>query len=172
MRSRFHAVFKMKKKESESGQSLVEVVVALGVVAALAVALVTTSLVTQRASRTAKNNTQASKLAQERIEEIRALRDRKGFTELVNNTGAACRKLVKPSSDPVTWSLSAASPCPEPVVLDQTTFLRELVISDDSPSSPNIRVVTVTVSWTDPGGQQKVSNVTKLSNCVNPLVPC
>lgn len=158
--------------QSLHGQSLVEVVVALGVVIALAVALVTTSLVTQRASRTAKNNTQATKLAQQSIEQMRVFRDRKGFVELVNNTGG-CKKLVMPSSDPNPpspapgWSISGSSPCPEQIVQDQTTFGRSIVISNDSPSSPNRRVVAVTVTWTDSGGLQTVTSTTVLSNCVN-----
>jgi type II secretory pathway pseudopilin PulG len=155
-----------------SGQSLVEVVVALGVVVALAVSLVTTTLVTQRSSRTARNNTQATKLVQEKIEQMRVFRDRKGFDSLVNSPANSCWVLVSTDPDPVNWTLSNTSPntCPQPVVLSQTTFARSIVVTDGS--NANQKVVTVTVTWNDPGGLQTVTNTTVLSNCVNVNTPC
>lgn len=152
-------------RSSHKGQSLVEVVVALGVVVALAVALITTSLVTQRASRSAQNNTQATKLVQQNIEQIRVFRDRKGFSSLTNGS---CLTLNTLDADPARWILSACSgPTAdgEVVTLGNVDFTRKLAISTPA---VNKKQIVVMVLWTDSGGLQSVSNTTFLSNCVNP----
>ena len=158
------------------GQSLVEVVIALGVVVILAVSLVTTSLVTQRTSRNARNNTQATKLIQQSIENLRVLRDRKGFSALVNSSFNGCWKLVSTNSDPKLWELKNSAPdtCPEIIPLNQTDFSRRIIIENPSaPLDPNkAKKITAEVTWTDIGGIQKVSNVTNLSNCVSVSVTC
>lgn len=150
---------------NRSGQSLVEVVVALGVVVALAVALITTSLVTQRTSRTAQNNTQATKLVQQNIEQVRVFRDRLGFSSLSNGS---CLTLNTTNPDPLQWSLSNCSgPTAggEVITLGSIDFTRKIAIS--TPDT-NRKQVIVTVSWTDSGGLQSVTNTTFLSNCVDP----
>ena len=154
---------KMKK-----GQSLIEVVIALGVVVALSVAIVSTSLFTQSASNSAKNSTQATKLVEQNIEQLRVLRDRRGFSFLTS--GAGCKKLDVPNvNDPSGWSISSAAPCPETLTPEKTTFSRSLTISDDS---ANRKTVKVTVTWVEPKGLLKVENTTKLSNCVSGSVGC
>lgn len=154
---------------NRSGQSLVEVVVALGVVAALAVALVTTSLVTQRASRTAQNNTQATKLVQQNIEQMRVFRDRKGYTFLADGT---CLTLNTTNADPALWILSPCAGVPpngEKITLSNIDFFRKIAITTPA---VNKKQIVVTVEWTDSGGLQKVTNTTFLSNCVKELVAC
>jgi len=146
------------------GQSLIEVVIALAVVVGLAVALLTTTLVVQKASRTSKNNSQATKLVQQNNEQIRILRDRQGFASLVNNN---CWVLTNTGdTDPNNWKLansSSAPPvtCPELVPLDQALFNRSLKVEDGV--NTDQKKVTVTVSWTDSGGTRSVSNQTILS---------
>lgn len=152
-----------------SGQSLVEVVVALGVVVVLAVGLITASLVTQRASRSAQNNTQATKLVQENIEQIRVFRDRKGFTAL---SDGSCLTLDTINSNPLFWTLAACSGATatgELKTLGNLDFRRKIIISTPS---VNKKQIDVTVQWNDSGGLQSVSNRTFLSNCVNPAVTC
>lgn len=147
------------------GQSLVEVVVSLAVVILLAVSLVSTSIFVQKASKSAQNNTQASKLVQQNIEQIRIFRDRNanGFDALPSS---GCRVLVATDSNPANWSLSSLASCDTPppgaevVALNNTTFNRWLSFA--SPNS-NEKSVTVTVSWTDSSGLQSVANATFLS---------
>ncbi|MBI3282985.1 hypothetical protein HYZ70_02815 [Candidatus Curtissbacteria bacterium] len=149
------------------GQSLVEVVVALGVVVALAVALITASLVTQRSSRTAKNNTQATKLVQQNIEQLRVFRDRKGFSAL---SDGSCHTLDTTNPDPAQWSLPTCSGADgEVVTLSSIDFARKIAISTPA---VNKKQIVVTVQWTDSGGLQSVTNTTFLSNCVGPTVSC
>ena len=164
------------------GQSLVEVIVALAVVVALAISLVTTSLLTQRTSRSASSNTLATKLVQENIEQVRIFRDRVGFASLANN---ACWVLVATDADPSKWYLSNAtsySPtpnplppshtaCPETKTLGQTNFTREINILDGTDPAKQKKII-VKVKWTDAAGAQMVTNDTVLSNCVSSTTSC
>src|SRR5437879_249242 len=94
-----------------NGQTLIEVIVALGVAVILAVSLITTSLITQKAARSARNNTQATKLAQEYIEQIRVYRDRKGFANaFASVTENVCLKLNTTNPTPENWTLDNISP--------------------------------------------------------------
>ncbi|MBI2599189.1 type II secretion system protein [Candidatus Curtissbacteria bacterium] len=155
-----------QNRKIESGQSLIEVVVALGVVTALAVSLVATTLFVQRASEGARNNTQATKLVQQNIEQIRIFRDRNasGFDAL---PASGCYTLNTTNPNPAAWTLaglSACSPIPpagsEAIILNNTTFSRWFSFASDSSTK---KTVVVTVSWTDSGGVQQVVNWTFLS---------
>ena len=165
------------KCQMSNGQSLIEVVIALGVLIALAVSLVATSLITQKSARNAKNNTQATKLVQQSIEQLRIFRDRQGFSALVNSD---CWDMINTSDvDVANWKLanstsSPSSTCPGVITLDKTDFSRKIIIENPpSPLDPlKAKKITVTVEWTDSGGTQKVSNVTNLSNCVTASVTC
>lgn len=151
-------------KRSSSGQSLIEVVVSLGVAVVLAVSLIATSLVTQKTARVAKNNNQATKLAQESIEKIRVFRDRKGFGALTANS---CLILGSSNPDPTQWGLSTAGCVDgESISASNTNFTRKIEIMDSSPTS---KLVTVIVSWDEPGGTQTVKNQTFLSQWPSPL---
>ena len=156
------------------GQSLIEVLVAIGVVALLAISLVTTTLLTQRSARTARNNTQATNLAQQNIEQMRVFRDRKGFSLLRNDT---CLVLDASDdmSDPSVWELADETSvppvvCPEQLIFNNTVFERSIVIANGANSFQ--KLVTVTVSWQDTGGLQTVNSVTVLSDCVNNSSGC
>ncbi|MEK9147204.1 MAG: hypothetical protein AAB639_03330 [Patescibacteria group bacterium] len=155
------------------GQSLVEVVIALGVVVVLAVSLVSASLVTQRSARSAKNNTQATKLVQQTIENLRIFRDRQGFAALANNS---CWVLVNTSDTNVgNWKLAnnltnPSADCPQSISLAEVTFTRSIAIENGANS--NQKKVTVVVTWVESGGTQTVTNVTNLSNCITTSVAC
>lgn len=153
-----------KISNSVSGQSLIEVVIGMGIATLLTVALVSVTIYTQKLSKSAKNNTQAAKLVQQSIEEARTMRDRKGFGNLVNGS---CYKISKPNqSDLSTWTFSSAAPCPEVANPGHPTgdpdFLRTIAIANGSNS--NQKMVTVTVTWTDSSGDRTVTNTTFLSN--------
>lgn len=163
-----------------SGQSMIEVVVGIGVATLLSVALISTSIYTQKLSRSAKNNTQATKLAQESIEKVRIFRDRKlnGFTSL---PASGCATLDSTNADPGLWSLSTIT-CPslplasgttppgvQTVVLDQVTFIRWLQFANPTPSK---KTVVVNVAWQEATSWQLVTNTTFLSNtCTGQIGP-
>lgn len=59
----------------KKGQSLVEVLVAIGIATLLGVALLSTAVLTQKASKSAQNTAYATKMEQEMLEELRIFRD-------------------------------------------------------------------------------------------------
>lgn len=65
---------------SEKGQTLVEVVVALGVAVLVIIALVAATTTSVRNAQFAKNQSLATKYAQEGMEKVRALRDQNPTT--------------------------------------------------------------------------------------------
>lgn len=149
------------RKRFKRGQSLIEVVVSLGVAVILAVSLISTSLITQKTARAAKNNSQATKLAQESIEKIRVFRDRQSFSAL---TSDSCLILNSGNVDPASWSL-AGCVNGEIISTNNTNFERKIKIED---SSSNTKLVTVTVTWSEPGGVQTVKQQTFLSKWQTP----
>lgn len=151
-----------------SGQSLLEVVVAIAIAAMLAVSVVSTTLITQKSAKSAENKTGATKLAQEAIEQIRIFRDRQGFDKLINgdcyNMGSA------QYPNPSDWKL-LSNYCQdaviqgEPIKLENTSFYRKISIENDpaDPSGDSRKLITVTVGWEESGGEQKIVNYTYLS---------
>lgn len=153
-------------KANHKGQSLIEVVVALAVVIMLAISLVATTLLVQKASKNARNSTQATKLVQQNIEQVRILRDRNagGFDAL---PASGCFWINTSGADPASWtlvSLASCTPVPpagaQALSLNNTTFSRWLSFA--APSGTK-KTLTVTVSWVDSSGVQQVSNSTFLS---------
>ncbi|OGD83213.1 hypothetical protein A2165_04255 [Candidatus Curtissbacteria bacterium RBG_13_40_7] len=157
-----------------SGQSLIEVVIGISVVVILAISLVTTTLISQKAARSARNTTQATKLAQETIEQVRVLRDRKGFDQLPVNQ--VCLEVTNPN-DPLTWGLNG---CSDPQSIPNSIFSRIITICYDEINCTgpptNQKLVTVTINWEEAGGTQTVTNKTILTNwCpggITPGTPC
>ncbi len=144
------------------GQSLVEVIVSVGIAVILAIALISAGLISNKTARSARNNTEATKLAEQYIEQIRVFRDRRGytsaFTSISNDT---CYILQIPNSnDPSTWSL-ITSGCPETFLSGAVNYSRSLLFKDGA--SANTKLVTATITWQDSGGTQTVSSQTILS---------
>ncbi len=144
------------------GQSLIEVVVSSGIAVLLAIALITTGLITQKSARIAKNNTRATKLAQETLEQIRVFRDRRGFSALPVGNCYILQITPGSASDPANWNLTSCN-YPEIVGLEGGNFTRKMSIQIPN-NDANNKLVTVTVSWTESGEDKKVSSQTILSN--------
>lgn len=151
-----------KGSQFNSGQSLIEVIIGIAIAAMLTISLISVGLITNRSSRSAKNTAQATKLAQEKIEDVRVIRDRRGYTYVAGLTRGVCHKTDAPTDDPITWSLITISPCPEtvPGPAENVTFTRSIVLSDSNPVDADKRLVTVTVNWNEPGGARSVKNQT------------
>lgn len=138
---------------TNEGQSLVEVIVSVAIAVLVAIALISMSIITGRAARAAKNNTQATKLAQEYIEQVRIFRDRNGFG-LIPIDG--CYK-IDTSQLENAWLVQ---PCPQTIPLDNTVFTRKVDISTVTAEK---KLIVVTVNWTDQGGVQSVVHQTYLT---------
>lgn len=153
-------------KKDRKGQSLIEVIIGVGVAVMLAISLITTSLITQRTARSARNNTQATKLAQEYIEQIRVFRDRKGFSALSDGD---CLIIVKGSTPeiPDTWSLSNTNcqPLPgedkdgEKITLNGVKFYKSVKIVPEAGSPTIKRTITVTIRWNETSGENSGEKV-------------
>ncbi len=141
------------------GQALVEVIISLAIVVILAIGLISTTLVTQKTSRSAKADTTATKLIQEYVEKIRIFRDRKGFASLPTS---GSYYIADSNPAPESWSLTSGQ---EIKTLDNVAFTRSLVFSPGGKA--NRVLVTVTVSWPEAGGNtQSRSNAIYLSDCI------
>lgn len=150
------------KRSFKFGQSLIEVVIAVGIVAIAVVALVSAIIFTQKTARSANAQIQATKLAEASIEEIRVLRDRKGYAYL--ETTGTCKVIDSSLPEPSNWLLNNCVPPGETIVLENISFARMIVISEPNPGVK--KMATVTVSWQESGGERSVKNSTFLSNCL------
>lgn len=164
-----------------SGQSLLEVMVAFTVSVVIGIALVSASLSTQRAANSARNQTQATKLALEYLEDIRIFRDVKGFSSLTSS--ATCSKIdfSLSATDPTMWSLVGAGGCAATngdytasAFNNSTVFYRRLLITDIVAPTVISKKILVTVNWTEGVNARTVSQETTLTKwctgTVNPLI--
>lgn len=154
--------FKLRLTNSLSrGQSLVEVVVSIGIAVILAISLITTSLITQKSSRSARNNSQATKLVQQTLEQLRVLRDRKGFSvsTFPSAPTSTCFTLLIPDPFvPSNWSLQNNPGCVTESITN-TIFSRKIEFLNDGADK---RLITVTVSWDESGQTRSVKSQTFL----------
>lgn len=144
------------------GQSLFEVVVAIGISALIITAIV--SLVTNsvRNSTFSKNESIASDNAQQLLEWLRGQRDTDiaGFLAKIRpGTGSSVYCFTN-----LDWSKPTSCIAGRDEI-SGTTFLRQGVFTDVSPS-PNKTVFNaeVTVTWADSGGDHKVTDSTDFSD--------
>ena len=156
---------------NKSGQSIIEVLIAFAVTVVLGIALISAGLVTQRASISARNNSQATKLAQAYLEQVRVIRDVKGYTVFNGYSGPPTCFTVgnDSSSDPSTWNLT--TPCPDSsgapnnltgqkVMFNSVDFYRKVTLGSPSATA---RDVTVTVAWVEGTNVRDVVAATVLS---------
>ncbi len=143
------------------GQSLIEVVISIAIAAILAISLISTTLITQKTSQSAKNNTEATKLALELTEQLRILRDRQGYDSI---QAGDCR-LNSTSPDISNWDSLNTGCGNDDVVLGTTIFDRSYSVFEISTvPDPERKLITVTISWDEPGGEKQVTHDTIFSN--------
>lgn len=176
---------------NESGQSLIEVIVAAAVGILVVTALTFAVIFSLRNANFAKTSAQATKLAQEGIERVRTGRDR---NECINNL-SGINSWNGNSSDSVCngsgaiWGYQISSSCisdtapycyfniTETGVLNYLTngsvvpllaepvasnFKRAVILSDDLGSYTSQKTVTVIVQWTDFAGPHQSTLTTIL----------
>ena len=161
---------------SEKGQSLMELVIVIAVVVIVIGALVFATIASLRNAQFAKNQAQASKLAQEGLEWVRTGRDRnKGINDLdssVTNWDTIWGYQISGGPDTFCNSSSIIKQCYFKILSDgsliyinsssafpsgfaesiQPNFERAITLSDDSASSDKQKTVTAIVTWTDFSG--------------------
>ena len=126
------------------GQSIVEVIVVVGLVTLVLVGLITAITFSLSNAQFAKNKTLASKYGQESIEWFRNQRDTLGWTLFYTNATDAGRNYCLQT---LSWTSSA---CTSGSEIAGTIFTRTAVLDGNgvSPGNNQDRVsIMVTVSW-------------------------
>ena len=146
---------KLKTKNLQLGQSLFEVVLALGVITAITVGIVSLTVSAIRNAAFSKNKTLAGRYAQEATEWLRSERDTRFDPFKGNAVGTRCLK-------DLVWtggtSCSAADNIPGTILYRKVTF------TTTSPGGKIIIEADVVVSWTDAQGYHEVRSATSFSD--------
>ena len=119
----------MKGRKKLSGQSLLEVIVALAVTTLVLTSLVSATVVSVRNARFAKNQSLATKYAQEALERVRIYRDQSDWDNI----------------------FKTESNCENPPNLSTLPLLYNRVINCSLDAGERRMTVEVTVSWTEAG---------------------
>ena len=144
-----------------SGQTLIEVVVALGVAITIISAVVAVVLSALRGAEISRTQNQASHLAQEGMEVVRQLRntDYNGFQ---TKSGIYC---LDKNSSTLRSSCSLTTP-------NVDTYVRSISILQTSTCTSGTASVSATVSWTDGTCLNSTyCHSVNLSTCLENLVP-
>ncbi len=139
---------------TNSGQSLVEMVVAIGVVTMLVTGIIVATTMSLRVAGRGQAKSRAVKYTQEALELVRAIRNR-GWDNFITYDGLWC--LTKDG----TWSKSLDNATCNPNV--DTIYTRSVRFSlGTSATVPPYDVMTVvaTVAWADPVERQVVLETT------------
>lgn len=174
---------RFKHPRLRRGQSLIEVMIAFTVSVVIGIALVNAGLATQRASISARNNSQATKLAQEYLEDIRLIRDVAGYSAFDSPTDPrfqlsgfvdTCWRInTNSSTDPSAWrftsisrNLAVCNPNTpyandEKVTLNNTVFSRRLVVHIVTTNLS--RKFTAKVVWNEGTNIRSVNEETTLT---------
>lgn len=139
---------------NKKGQSLIEVVVAVGMIGMLLVAILALITLSLKNSRLAKAKTQAVALAQEGVELMRTYRD-------LSWTGLVAKADGNSYSLPLNWTInnSLTDICPVTFNINNL-FRRCLVLSD---ATVNSVLLTVTVEWQEGNRWHQSQQATRLA---------
>lgn len=160
---------------NEKGQTLLELIVAIAVAVLVLGSLVFATITSLRNAQLAKNQAQATKLAQEGLEKVRTIRDRDSTVSFTYGEGGGAVTATKFSD---FWSIyfgcpgncyfflnssgvltGGSSTSVESVAL----FTRQIIIEDGSDGSTQ-KKITVLVKWQDAIGTHESRLTTILRN--------
>ena len=156
----------LKAAFNEKGIGLVETIVALGISVMVLTSLVSLSLYTLRPSQQSKYMLEASKLATEELERVRAVRDSNTVwsdfrTRMIACTVASPCRIVKDTNGVLT--IASASPLTDPENPKYSRFFS----AKETVSGSNILRIAVTVSYVIGDQTKYVRNYTDLTNWRN-----
>lgn len=142
--------------KNEKGQSLFEVVLALGVITAITVGIVSLTVNAMRNAAFSKNKTLAGRYAQEATEWLRSQRD--------NDFN-----LFETHAQTIEWCLTGLNwnkigACGEPDKISGTPLLRDVTFSTSLVSGKTIINADVVVYWTDAQGYHEVRSATSFTD--------
>jgi type II secretory pathway pseudopilin PulG len=148
---------------NQKGQSLFELLLAIGISALIIVVLV--SLVSNALQNAAfsKNETLAARYAEAATEWLRGQRDNNIDVFITNATTAPNSWCLRDESL-TNSSWNRHTPCSTSDKIPETPFYRQVDFTVSTVSGKRIYLPTVSVSWTDAKGIHKVTSATKLSD--------
>jgi hypothetical protein len=141
-----------------AGQSLFEIVVALGVIALVVVALVLMSSVTIRNNNFARDKTLATRYSEEGIEWLRGERDA-GFTVFAAHSSTGGSVYCLQSLD-----FTNVGACGAGEEIAGTSFKRELTLTTITVGTNSVIEAIVNAYWTDHQGTHNVKSATNFSD--------
>lgn len=130
---------KFKMLKSQKGQTLVEVVAGLGMLAIVVIALIGMGVVALKTSSSARNRTVAAKLANEGMELVRSERDQNTWDDFVV----------------LTWS-------DQNITVGSVDFTRKTAVTATADSGK--KKIVVTVEWPESSGTKSVSVTSYLTD--------
>lgn len=150
---------------SESGQSLFEVVVTIAISALIIVAVVSAVIVSIQNANFSKNKSVAASYVQETSEWLRGQRDANITTFIANAENLAA---IDPKTGLVTWCFPDSSwthpgICSDTNFITGTSFIRQATFENIGVATTIIQA-DVSVSWTDSGGTHVVSSSIELAD--------
>lgn len=147
-----------KYKLINKGQSLIELIFAIGIAALVISAIIALTSTSVKTSTGSRNNEEATKYVQEAIEYLRVTRDQTdGWDTLASSasTSGTINYLCTYSSGDIIFE-STSSNCP----ITNTNFTRYVTLKIlDDPASPTLIEAKVKVTW--PEGDASGTAVTK-----------
>jgi len=145
----------MRRQSLESGQSLFEVVVAVGVFALIIAAIVGLATSSIRNTTFSRNNALATRYSQEAVEWLRTQRDT-DWESFHTNASA-----VPPTYCLKDLSWADIDDCDPQDAIAETTLFRQVDFSDVTDTSVT---ATITTSWTDSQGTHQVEISTEFTD--------
>jgi hypothetical protein len=153
------------KKSSwlQRGQSLFELVLAIGVSAIMIVVIVSLVNNAVQGANFSRNQTSAVRYAESGSEWLRFQRDTNLTTFLANASTAPASWCLKDS--PLTdTSWNQHSACATTDVIAGTIFIRQVDFTVTAPAGKTLVLANVTVTWTDSKGTHKITNATQFTD--------
>lgn len=152
----------MRATHNTSGQTIVELIVVIGVAMVIVTALIVSSTASLRSSQYSKAKSQATKYAQEGMEVARALRDQSWDTFFSLGDTPPSEVWCLDSAE--AWSPAVGGNCPVNI---EGMFTRELTLvwedTGEYTTRPHMNV-TARVSWSDSGQTRGVSLTSRFTS--------
>ena len=146
------------KKTKKSGQTLIELMVAVGLIAMVVTALLVLVSAATKVGVSSLRRSQATKIATLALESVRFYRDKESYDNLPNPNNEICFIIdneISPGSSPLTPTSCQISTADfQEVLLEGFSFYRQIKLLPED-SVLNSRDVIVEVRWFESGGTQE-----------------
>lgn len=158
--------------KKEEGLGLVEVIASLGLAVIVITALVSLSIFTLRSSNKGKLLLRGTKIANQEIELVRAMRDSLTWTDFINsvsgcNSSSPCHITINESGNTYQIVSGAGSEGSGPTLLQYQFVTSDPINGDAVDTGDNVVRVDVNVSWDVGGDTQNTHIYTDISNWRN-----